>query len=592
MKKLQEEEQQLLFDYDGPSDSSSIAAVDFSGTIEKSGDESASFERAMHLAGHGRYHVSLMLVCGLISIATGFQNSLSAYILPAAQCDLDLTSTEMGLLNAAIPLGGTLSAMLWGVVADATGRRHIMIWCLLIDGIVTLLSSLSQNFPILFILRFINGFVIGGPSTVIVSFLGEFHPEKTRATAICYLGMFWTISGIVLPGFAWIIIPLEFNVVVCGLVFNSWRLFVGILAIPSLVSAFLISKYPESPKFLISQGKHKKALQILREVFASNTGMQAHQYPVAVLTYDHHKSNDECNSIKATVSKMSEQLHQVFAPPLLKYTALISFIMFTNMFGGLGLGLWFPELFNRFEAYYKSHPNQTITVCELAHLREENLGLTNLQSVGHVHISSNFTSQIISIASNLTSISVDDTFEKCDSFVDDKVFINTIIMGLSCLLGNFASILLAGRLDRRIMPIATGVISGIAGVLIYFLRSSTQNLIVACLFSSLSSTANVVICSVIVDVFPTNVNSMAMCAATLAGRFGAIISNLLFGLLFKTSCEIPIFLIGGLVTCGGILGIYLPKNLVDVPEKNRRSFPIPQKNLPEDMEKQMFNPAG
>ncbi|XP_046738650.1 synaptic vesicle glycoprotein 2C-like [Diprion similis] len=566
MKKLQEEEQQLQ-------------------TIEKSGsDESASFERAMHLAGHGRYHLSLMLVCGLISIATGFQNSLSAYILPAAQCDLNLTPTEMGLLNAAIPIGGTLSAMLWGVLADATGRRHIMIWCLLIDGIVTLFSSLSQNFSILFILRFINGFVIGGPSTVTVSFLGEFHPEKTRATAICYLGMFWTISSILLPGLAWIIIPLEFNVIVYGFVFNSWRLFVGIFAIPSLVSAFLISKYPESPKFLISQGKHKKALQILREVFVSNTRMQAHQYPVAVLTYDHHKSNDECNSIKATASKMLEQLHYVFAPPLLKYTALIAFIMFTNMFGGLGLGLWFPELFNRFEAYYKSHPNQTITVCELAYLREENLG--------HVHMGSNFTSKIISIASNLTTISDDDTFAECDSFVDNKVFINTIIMGLSCLLGNFASILLAGRLERRVMPVATGVISGIAGFLIYFLRSSTQNLIVACLFSSLISTANVVICSVIVDVFPTNVNSMAMCAATLAGRFGAIISNLLFGLLFKTSCEVPIFLIGSLVTCGGILGIYLPKHLIDLPEKNMKNFTIPQKNLSEDMEKQMFNPAG
>lgn len=67
-----------------------------------------------------------------------------------------------------------------------------------------------------------------------------------------------------------------------GLTFNSWRLFVGIFGLPSLLAAFLVSKYPETPKFLLSQGQNDKALEILRQMFVLNTKKEAHHYPVSM----------------------------------------------------------------------------------------------------------------------------------------------------------------------------------------------------------------------------------------------------------------------------------------------------------------------
>lgn len=93
------------------------------------------------------------------------------------------------------------------------------------------------------------------------------------------------------------------------------------------------------------------------------------------------------------------------------------------------------------------------------------------------------------------------------------------------------------------------LISGLAGFAIYLVRSSAQNLIVACVFSLAISTANFVIGAVVVDIFPTNIGAMAICMMTFFGRVGAIASNLAFGMLLDISCEVPIFLVGGIVVC-------------------------------------------
>lgn len=97
--------------------------------------------------------------------------------------------------------------------------------------------------------------------------------------------------------------------------------------------------------------------------------------------------------------------------------------------------------------------------------------------------------------------------------------------------------------------VGTMVLAGICSCAIYFLRSASQNLIVACLFSTFMATGNMVLSSVVVDIFPTHVSAMAICLAILSGRIGAIVSNLLFGLLLDINCKVPIFLVGGVVVC-------------------------------------------
>ncbi|KAK9303031.1 hypothetical protein QLX08_005189 [Tetragonisca angustula] len=524
----------------------------FSYQVENNGGKegTADFEKAIKLCGYGKFHYGFLLLCGAMFVCVGFQNGINAYILPSAECDLGLTSEQKGLLNVAFLLGGVISSLFWGVLADAYGRKHILLLTLLSDSILSIGGSFSQSFKWLLIFRALNGFFIGAPGSLIYTYLGEFHAAKQKLKALCYIGFFWTVSWLILPGLAWIIIPLPISLQFNGVLYNSWRLFLAVIGVPTLMVTLITSRYPESPKFLASQGKTDEALAILRKIYATNTGRDEDEYPVKVLLSDDMMNiNNRNRSFSASTVLMEllkniwQQVRLLASLPLLKYALLCWAIYFANMFGYYGFGLWLPELFNRFENYHNLYPNRTVTVCKLIREHDLQAAVTPAQD----------------LPANSTNILINSTSVVCSSNLDEMVFVNSLTINAFCLLGNLASGYLANRVGRRTIPVTTMLLAGIFGFVIYFVNSSMQILIVSCMFSLTIVTANFVISSVVVDIFPTNVGAVAICMMTCFGRIGAIASNLAFGMLLDISCEVPIFLVGGIVIFGGFLALILPE---------------------------------
>lgn len=59
----------------------------------------------MFFTGFGAYNVLHMLMCGVILMGVIMQSLALGYVMPAAQCDLNLTLQQRGWL-AAIPFAG------------------------------------------------------------------------------------------------------------------------------------------------------------------------------------------------------------------------------------------------------------------------------------------------------------------------------------------------------------------------------------------------------------------------------------------------------------------------------------------------------
>lgn len=96
-----------------------------------------------------------------------------------------------------------------------------------------------------------------------------------------------------------------------------------------------------------------------------------------------------------------------------------------------GIGLWLPELFNRFENHQSMYPNQTATVCQLMHE-------SSMENVV-------MTSESIFVESSKT-------VQDCNPNMDKMVFINSLTINAFCLLGNIVSGYMADRVGRRTMP--------------------------------------------------------------------------------------------------------------------------------------------
>merc|ERR1719260_616796 len=118
---------------------------------------------------------------------------------------------------------------------------------------------------------------------------------------------------------------------------------------------------------------------------------------------------------KAAVAEAIHMSKQLFSSTHLRYTIIMVVINFTIQFGYYGLWLWFPELFNKLELYYKAHPDDSVTVCEV---------------IG------------IEVESNTTTACV-------EHLPDDQVFINSFLISMSAGPSNLWTIYHMDKLRRK-----------------------------------------------------------------------------------------------------------------------------------------------
>lgn len=268
----------------------------------------------------------------------GFQNGISAYILPSAQIELNLTSFEVGLINIFFLIGGILSCFLWGILADMRGRREVLIITSFLNSLLTIILSIIPEAVSLITCRFLNGFFIGAAGSIIFSYFSEFQPLRYRAVCVCYCGLIFTFSWLLLPAISYIILKMELDYSLASLFrITPWRVLLLLIALPEILVGLGFLNMPESPKYFSAKGESRKALLILKRMYASNTGKDPATFPVKKLITENQviPSNEipGRRKIVRVMSKLKDDFMSLFRQPLVNGTALASTIMFANMFG-------------------------------------------------------------------------------------------------------------------------------------------------------------------------------------------------------------------------------------------------------------------
>lgn len=116
-------------------------------------------EDALTLVGFGKFNYILIIISGVALNTVLFETLSIGFILPLAQCDLELTTKDKGFLSAIAFAGIISSSHLWGFLADTIGRKRIIVPTLFISFLCTLISCFSTGFWILAISRYLCGFL-------------------------------------------------------------------------------------------------------------------------------------------------------------------------------------------------------------------------------------------------------------------------------------------------------------------------------------------------------------------------------------------------------------------------------------------------
>jgi len=231
-----------------------------------------SIDDAIDRIGTGRFQTQIMIAAGLCFASDAMEILLLSFLSLVLMSEWDLTNQQASSITASVFAGAFVGTLILGRLGDKWGRRPVFLLTASMIACFGMGTALVQTFHQLIFFRAMVGFGVGG---IVVPFdaLAEFMPTQSLGKRLIITSYFWTTATLLVPIFAYATLGQVPAKVPGGEddMDNSWRIFVGCCAAPCAVAAiFGLYVVPESPRWMLLQGKSEAALNVLRQAAATN----------------------------------------------------------------------------------------------------------------------------------------------------------------------------------------------------------------------------------------------------------------------------------------------------------------------------------
>ncbi len=196
-------------------------------------------------SGLSRFHWKAMITSGM----GFFTDAYDLFIISVVNSLLiplwHLNALEIALINSVSLLSAAIGSYLFGLLADRIGRHSIYGLTLIVLAIGAVLSAFSPNIYTLLAFRFIMGLGIGGDYPLSATLMSEYSNRKDRGKLIT---MVFSMQGLGL-----IVGPLVAIVLLSSGISQdlTWRLMLGLGAVPALATFYLRRSIAETPRFAL-----------------------------------------------------------------------------------------------------------------------------------------------------------------------------------------------------------------------------------------------------------------------------------------------------------------------------------------------------
>jgi PHS family inorganic phosphate transporter-like MFS transporter len=197
-----------------------------------------------------RFHLRTALVSG-----TGFfTDAYDLFVIGVAstliKLDWHLDTGRLALLNATMLCAAFLGAMFFGRIADLVGRKRVYWLVAAVMAVAAIGSALAPSYWVLIGFRFLLGLGVGGDYPVSAVLMSEYANRKDRGRLVGLVFSTQALGLIVGP-----LIALSFLGAGVGTGL-TWRLLLGLGAVPAAAVIYLRSRMPESPRYQVQvQGR-------------------------------------------------------------------------------------------------------------------------------------------------------------------------------------------------------------------------------------------------------------------------------------------------------------------------------------------------
>lgn len=171
---------------------------------------------------------------------------------------MQLTPFMAGMIGGSALLGLFLGSLVLGWISDHIGRQKIFTFSFLLITLASFLQFFATKPEHLIGLRILIGIGLGGDYSVGHTLLAEFSPRRHRGILLGAFSVVWTV-GYVLASIAGHHFISENP--------EAWRWLLASAALPALLITLLRWGTPESPRWLLRQGRFAEAHAIVHRYF-------------------------------------------------------------------------------------------------------------------------------------------------------------------------------------------------------------------------------------------------------------------------------------------------------------------------------------
>ena len=222
------------------------------------------------------YVIFMAVVAAIGGILFGYDTAVISGTTAIVKNQFALTDMMEGWYVGCALIGSICGVLVAGTLSDYLGRKLTMLISAALFSISAIGCAVCGSFDSLVAYRIVGGVGIGIVSIVSPIYISEVSPAKIRGTLVSLYQLAVTI-GFLLAYMANWAIDANIDPSVCGDVTlwqkimhtEAWRGMLGSETLPALLFFFIIFFIPESPKWLIMNGKLDKASKVLNKIYAT-----------------------------------------------------------------------------------------------------------------------------------------------------------------------------------------------------------------------------------------------------------------------------------------------------------------------------------
>ncbi|PUZ42377.1 hypothetical protein GQ55_9G577500 [Panicum hallii var. hallii] len=202
-----------------------------------------------------KYALACAILASMNSILLGYDVSVMSGAQLFMKQDLKITDTQIEILAGIINIYSLVGSLAAGRTSDWIGRRYTMVLAAAIFFAGALIMGLAPSYAVLMLGRFVAGVGVGYALMIAPVYTAEVAPTSARGLLTSFPEVFIN-TGVLLgyvSNYAFHSLPVHL----------SWRVMFLVGAVPPVFLALGVLAMPESPRWLVMQGRIGDARRVL-----------------------------------------------------------------------------------------------------------------------------------------------------------------------------------------------------------------------------------------------------------------------------------------------------------------------------------------